>query len=248
MLATGRRVPLRWRAMDPDQLVLLPLWYAVFLLSVTCHEAGHAFVAYRGGDSTAYLGGQVTLNPLPHIQREPFGTVLIPMLSYLMMGFMMGWASAPYDPQWEERHPRRASAMAAAGPAANLILLCIGFVVLKAGLAAQIWQPAMPESLGFDRLVVVPDGGAIEGLGRFCSLLVSLNLLLVVLNLIPLPPLDGSAIVAGLVPAARRLRDQLRASGIGGLAGLLIAVYSLQYLFTPLFRIVLRWLHPGYFM
>ena len=96
--------------MAEDRILLLPLWYVVFLLSVTCHEAGHAWAARLGGDDTAYLGGQVSLNPLPHIQREVWGTVLVPLISYLWVGWMMGWASAPYDPAWEERHPRRAAA------------------------------------------------------------------------------------------------------------------------------------------
>ncbi len=91
--------------MTQEQLVLLPLWYAMFLLSITCHEAAHAFAAYRGGDLTAYREGQVTLNPLPHMRREPFGTIAIPFVTFLWMGWMMGWASAPYDPSWEARHP-----------------------------------------------------------------------------------------------------------------------------------------------
>ena len=89
-----------------DQFTLLPLWYVVFLLSVTCHEGAHAWAAYRGGDPTAYLGGQVSLNPIPHVRREVVGTVLIPLMSYMYAGWMMGWASAPYDPNWQDRYPR----------------------------------------------------------------------------------------------------------------------------------------------
>jgi hypothetical protein len=118
--------------MDPHVIALLPLWYAAFLLSLTCHEAAHAWAARRGGDDTAYLAGQVTLNPVPHVIREPFGTVLVPLLTYFTNGWMMGWASAPYDPRWEARHPRRAAAMSAAGPAANLLLALLAFAVLKA--------------------------------------------------------------------------------------------------------------------
>ena len=73
--------------MSPDQFVLLPLWYAVFLLSLTCHEAAHALAAHRGGDPTAYLGGQASLNPLPHVRREPVGTIVVPALSFLFMGW-----------------------------------------------------------------------------------------------------------------------------------------------------------------
>jgi Zn-dependent protease len=227
--------------MSQNELVLIPLWYAMFLLSVTCHEAAHAFAAHRGGDPTAYLGGQVTLNPAPHIRREPVGTVLVPLLGFWLMGWMMGWASAPYDPLWEDRHPRRAAAMAAAGPLANLLLAVLGFVVLKAGLESGWWTPAVGEFYEFDRLVRPVPGQApwLDGFGRLASILLSLNLLLCLFNLIPLPPLDGAAVLAGLFAPARRLRDRLRASAGGGFIGLLVAWYSIGYVFGPLYRLVM---------
>ena len=151
------------------------------------------------GRGTAYLGGQVSLNPVPHIRRELFGTVVVPLLSYFLYGasglrWMIGWASAPYDPFWEDRHPRRAAIMAAAGPLANLALALIGFIVLKAGLEAGIWQPYISDYYELDHLVAAigGEGGLLDGLGRFCSVLLSLNLLLFLFNLIPLPPMDGA--------------------------------------------------------
>jgi len=230
----------------PDELLLLPLWYTVFLLSVTCHEAAHAFAAMRGGDPTAYHGGQVTLNPLPHIRREPFGTVLVPLLTYVMAGWMMGWASAPYDPTWEDRHPKRSAAMAAAGPAANLLLAIVAFAALRAGMHAEIWMPAI-DGFGADRLVqpVATGAGAIDGLGRLLSLMLFLNVLLFLFNLIPLPPLDGAAVLSGLIPAARKLRDQLRASGFGALIGLLVAIYAMRRIFLPVFGLILDALFSG---
>ena len=98
---------------------LFGLWYVAFLFSLTVHEASHALAALKLGDPTAYRGGQVTLNPLPHMRREPFGTIVVPALSYIFAGWMMGWASAPYDPVWADRHPRRAGWMALAGPASR---------------------------------------------------------------------------------------------------------------------------------
>ncbi len=74
------------------------LWYLAFLFSVVVHEASHAFAAMKLGDTTAYEGGQVTLDPLPHIKREPLGTVVVPVFSYLLGGWMIGWASAPMTP------------------------------------------------------------------------------------------------------------------------------------------------------
>src|ERR1700688_1522219 len=101
----------------PDFLLYGFIWYVAFLFSTTCHEAAHALVAKRGGDETASEGGQVSLNPIPHIRREPFGMVLIPLLSYFINQSMIGWASAPFDPAWERRYPRRAGWMALGGPA-----------------------------------------------------------------------------------------------------------------------------------
>ena len=224
--------------------MLLPLWYAVFLLSVTCHEAGHAWAAMRGGDPTAYLGGQVSLNPVPHIRREMFGTVLIPFLTYFSMHWMMGWASAPYDPDWEDRHPRRAALMAAAGPVANLLLALIGFIALRFGLTSGIWVPAV--ELSYDRLVdpAGPGAGHWNGLGRLLSVLLSLNTVLFVFNLIPLPPLDGASILAGLFEPARRLRDRMRANAMVGLLGLLVAWFTFPRIFVPVYRYVLYWLFP----
>ncbi len=78
----------------PEILAYGMIWYLVFLFSTTCHEAAHALAARLGGDLTAFHGGQVTLNPAPHIQREPFGLVLAPIVSYFWSGWMLGWASA----------------------------------------------------------------------------------------------------------------------------------------------------------
>ncbi len=226
----------------PDQILMLPLWYVVFLLSLTCHEGAHAWAAWRGGDPTAYLGGQVSLNPLPHVQREMFGTVLFPLLSYFFVGWMMGWASAPYDPNWEERYPRRAAVMAAAGPLANLLLAVIAFVVLKVGLGAGWWTPPLTGGFALDRLVLAPAEGPqwLEGLGRFCSILLSLNLVLCLFNLMPLPPMDGASIVAGLSTRARELRNRLQAQPMAGLLGLVIAWTVFRWLFGPIFVPVVR--------
>src|SRR5947207_14525690 len=86
--------------LSPELLALGFIWYVAFLFSTTCHEAAHALAAKIGGDDTAFAGGQVSLNPVPHIQREPWGMVVIPILSLIMTGNLFGWASAPYDPCW----------------------------------------------------------------------------------------------------------------------------------------------------
>src|SRR3954447_3396266 len=158
--------------MDSNTLVLGVTWFVVFIFSTTLHEAGHALAAWKLGDSTAYEGGQVSLNPLPHIRREPVGMVLVPLVSFAVSHWMMGWASAPYDPFWAHRYPKRAALMAAAGPAANLLLAILGGVLIRTGVA-----------------------GLVPGAANPIGILFLLNLLLFVFNLLPLPPLDGSAIL-----------------------------------------------------
>src|SRR5689334_22260672 len=103
--------------MDVGTLLNGLLWFTAFLFSTSVHEAMHALAAYRVGDPPAYLGGQVSLSPLPHIRREPIGMLVVPLLTAFTAGWAVGWASTPYDPRWAARHPRRAAIMAAAGPA-----------------------------------------------------------------------------------------------------------------------------------
>src|SRR5918995_5589435 len=98
------------------------VWFTAFLFSTTIHEAMHAWAAWRLGDSTAYEGGQVSLSPAPHVAREPIGMLVLPLLTSITQGWAIGWASAPYDPRWAERYPKRAAIMSAAGPAGNLLI------------------------------------------------------------------------------------------------------------------------------
>lgn len=170
-----------------------PIWFVAFMFSLTCHEAAHAAAAMVGGDRTAYYGGQVSLNPLPHIKREPLGMVFIPLFTYMTQGWMIGWASAPYDPTWQNRYPKRAAWMALAGPAANFAIVFVVGAVFKVGLANGIFLP--PESLDFSRLVDMAGTDGPHGLTVFLSVLFSLNLVLGVFNLIPVPPLDGATVI-----------------------------------------------------
>ncbi len=108
---------------------------------MSAHEAAHAFTAKCLGDPTAYLGGQVTLDPIPHIRREPIGMLVLPIVSYLSSGWMIGWASAPYNPAWAAQYPRRAAVMAFAGPGANFVISLICWIGLKLGLSAGFFIP-----------------------------------------------------------------------------------------------------------
>ncbi len=135
---------------------------------------------------------QVTLNPIPHIKREPTGMVVVPVLSYLMSGSLMGWASAPYDPVWAYRHPHRAARMALAGPAANFTLMILAALAIRAGVAAAFFHA--PDAIrSYSQVTEAMEPAGIGSLlATVVSVLFVLNLLLGVLNLIPLAPLDGS--------------------------------------------------------
>lgn len=214
------------------------VWLIVFVVSVTAHEAAHAWAAYVGGDETAYQGGQVSLNPIPHMQREPFGMVLIPLLSVLTNGWPIGWASTPYDPVWADRHPRRAAWMAAAGPGANLLLAVASLVFLKVGLATGLFF--IPNMIGEARLVA---GSVdwVDGMGRFVSMMLYLNTILCLLNLVPLPPLDGASVITLLLPesTARRLSDAMRQPGFA-MAGLFVVWFGFGRVIEPVFGVLIR--------
>ena len=218
------------------------LWFVAFLFSTTVHEAMHAFVAWKGGDATAYHGGQVSLSPIPHVRREPIGMVVVPLLTALTQGWALGWASTPYDPYWAARHPKRAALMSAAGPAGNLAIALIAFALIKAGLASGFF--VAPDSVNFERLVVGPDGT--HGFaGALLSIFLMLNVLLCVFNLLPLPPLDGSAILEIFLPPAmaQQLGEWSR-QPMFQMIGLLVAWRVFPIIAEPLFALVLKAVHP----
>jgi Zn-dependent protease len=208
--------------LSPDLLALGFIWYVAFLFSTTCHEAAHALVARLGGDDTASGGGQVTLNPIPHIQREPWGMVVIPLLSFLLTRSMIGWASAPYDPHWERRHPRRSAWMALAGPAANYSLMLLAVLGLHLGWSRN-W-------LHYDPVTHRGDFAA-----NILSAFFFLNLLLGTFNLLPVPPLDGSTGIMLFMSEERahKYLDWLRGNSYAML-GLLVAMLAFRYIYSPI--------------
>jgi Zn-dependent protease len=219
------------------------IWYGALVFSLTVHEAAHAWAALRGGDPTAYSRGQVSLDPRPHIRREPFGCVVVPILFFITSGWMIGWASTPYDPRWAYIHPKRAGWMALAGPAANLALVIAAALAIRAGLAAGLFQP--PDIVSFARVAEAPGGGIWASIAIALSILFTLNLLLCVFNLIPLPPLDGGGAVALLVDQerARRIQAFLQKPHLSFM-GILVAWFLIGPLFSPIHQLALNLLYP----
>ncbi len=163
-----------------QQVVVLVL---PVLFAITVHEAAHGWVANKLGDSTAKQQGRVTLNPIKHI--DPLGTVILPLGMYLLTGFMFGWAK-PVPVDWRNlRNPRRDMALVAiAGPGSNLIM-------------ALLWAVGM--QIGVHLLEVLPWVG--YPLIYMGTAGIMINTVLMVLNLLPILPLDGGRVVASLLPA-----------------------------------------------
>lgn len=229
----------------PEIVALGVIWYVVFLFSTTCHEAAHALAAKWGGDPTAYYGGQVTLNPWPHIQRAPIGMVLVPIASFFYYGgrWMIGWASAPYDPLWAARHPRRAAWMALGGPAANFALVLVAAAAIRIGMLLGYFRA--PDTATFTRITeaVTADAGFAA---TFLSVVFVLNLVLGTFNLLPVPPLDGHAGITLLMSERRAVwfleatRDEMFQ-----LVGLLAAWFLYGRAFGYVYLTALNLLYPG---
>ncbi len=161
---------------------------------------------------------------------------------------MMGWASTPYDPEWGRRHPRRQAAMAAAGPGGNLLIATLAFAALKILMARGLLVP--PSEVNFHSLVVpsagTPDGSLLHPVAMLLSVALNLNVMLFLFNLLPLPPLDGSGILQGLMPDSLGLFvERLRRTPMLSLLGLMVAWQVFDVVYRPAFDVLLRLLHPG---
>jgi Zn-dependent protease len=224
---------------NADWLVNGIVQYVVLIFSMTIHEAAHAWAAMRGGDLTAYHGGQVSLDPLPHIRRSPIGMVVVPIVSYLLQGFVWGWASAPLDPRWAWDHPRKAAWVSLAGPLANLTLALVVAGAIR--LAVQGGGLPLEDLFGFGN-----GDGLVTGLGSLLWTLLSLNVLLCVFNLIPIPPLDGAGVL-GLFLGERAARsfNELAMQPNVALFGMILIFFAVGRLAIPLAGSLQRLLLTG---
>jgi len=228
-----------------EKLPGLLIWYLVFLFSTTFHEFSHAFLAFKGGDLTAYETGHVTLDPSPHIRRSPIGMVVVPIISYLQLGWMVGFASVPFNAEWGKQHPRRQALMSLAGPGANLLLALIALGTMRALLAAHVFQYASEGSS--TQYVEAIRGGAhspLAALAMALGVMLKLNVVLCLFNLIPVPPLDGAVVLSGFFSETfGSLYERMRQMPAFEFLGLLLAWQVFPYLADPAFRIVLGLLY-----
>ena len=188
------------------------LWVVPLIFAITVHETAHGWVASKCGDPTAKLLGRLTLNPIKHI--DPIGTIVVPAILFFLGGFIFGWAK-PVPITWRNlKNPRRDMALvAAAGPLANLGMAFLWVAVAKLGIGLHSAPFAYMGQIG-----------------------ISINLVLTLLNLIPIPPLDGSRVVASLLSPAMAYRfNQLEVYGFLILV-LLLASGLLARLLGPILQ------------
>jgi Zn-dependent protease len=217
----------RWLGLpniDPVQVLFA---FAILLVSLSVHEAAHAWSADRLGDNTARLLGRVSINPLVHI--DLLGTIVLPLIAMFSSLPIIGWAKpVPVNvhnlgADWRQKY----MLVAAAGPASNLVLATLGAIIFR----------VMPSG-GFD-------GEAIASGSVLVSILlqaVSMNVLLAVFNMLPVPPLDGGNVLAGLLqgPVAEAY-DKLRPYGFLILYALLLSgIFGM--LVNPVYNLVIGWL------
>lgn len=170
------------------------------IIAITFHEAAHGFVALHFGDSTAKDEGRVTLNPLKHV--DPFGTILLPAMLYFTAGFLFGYAKPVPVKFGQLRNPRwHMIWVAIAGPAMNILLAIVSAILLRISLSQ-----GLNEDSAFIQVLVSS---------------VQLNAILAVFNMLPLPPLDGSKVVAPFLPISLA-RPYLGLEGIGMIILLLL--------------------------
>ena len=193
------------------------VWALPVLFAITLHEVAHGWVARLLGDHTAEMLGRLTLNPIKHI--DPVGTLLVPGALLMLGGFLFGWAKpVPINMRNLHRPKRDMALVAVAGPLANLAMALLWAVVTQIGLAMAT-DPLAP-AVKF--LILTGVAG------------VFINVVLMVLNLLPLPPLDGGRVVTGLLPGRLAYHfGRIEPFGFFILLGLLATGLLSQILWPP---------------
>ena len=223
--------------MTIDSILRVVLSFVAAIPAIVLHEVAHGFVAYRLGDPTARTMGRLTLNPLAHI--DPIGTVLVPLILVVLGGPVFGWAKpVPINPRYFRNPFQGMLYVAVAGPTTNVVL---GMATILIGRLLLLFIPlGGAGSTGFL-------GSIVRTLFALLGIFVLINLFLAVLNMIPVPPLDGSRVLTYfLPPEGKRFMLSLERYGLLIFAAL-IFLGGLDWLFNLILRVVVALLGMEWF-
>lgn len=208
--------------MDATTIQKITIWILPVLFAVALHEAAHAWMADKKGDSTARMLGRLTFNPIKHI--DPVGTILVPVLMVVLTGFAFGWAKpVPVDAR-NLRNPKKDMMwVAAAGPVSNFLQAL--FWALFLNISVMFFDGRSSISLFF---LLMPIAG------------ITINVILGVLNLLPIPPLDGGRIMSGLLsPRAAMQYSKIEPYGFFIIIALMLTGI-LSYIIFPVIAVFLK--------
>jgi Zn-dependent protease len=222
----------------PMDILSIVISLFAFLFAITIHEASHAWTASRFGDPTAAAMGRVSLNPLAHI--DPFGTVLLPLILVVIGAPAFGWAKPVMVNPRNLRHPRRDNLwISVSGPAANLTAAAGSLALILLMKALNPGTSAFLRNFLIERQHFPRGFYPLEGLALILFYAVLVNTYLAVFNLIPVPPLDGSGVLAGLLSdRAAAIYDRLRPYGFFIVVAL-ISIGVLDVIIRPLQILIL---------
>lgn len=202
------------------------IWYSLFLGSIVIHESTHAYVAFKLGEKGIKKEGLVTLNPFPYLRREIIGTVFAPIISYVKLGFILGWANTPIDLRWAKDYPKKCGVVILAGPVVSLFMLITISVIIYLGfyfgILIKLENTSYSIFIGSSQFYYLP---------IILSVAFTMNLILLFFSIIPFPSNDGASIFLFVLPnkKARGFLDKSYNNKVRWISNILTAILFILF-------------------
>ncbi|MHB2149764.1 site-2 protease family protein [Calditrichota bacterium LG25] len=226
-----------------DRITISITWYISFLISIVLHEYIHGLLALKFGDKKALQLRLITINPIPHIKREIIGTIFLPIISLILLGAITGWASTPFSYSWAKKNPKYFAITTIAGPLVNLMLLLFTMLIIHFGFKLGIFYA--PDTINYSRITITKE---FPILGLFFSTFFTINLVILFINIIPLPPFDGASIYLFFLGRKNKWKYfNIIIEKKYSFLGVAVAFILLYLLFDELFVRVVSIIYPGFY-